>query len=349
MNHIGPASFLDATPVPATPAAAPPTRIAGQPLRRVFRDETAAEPVLATALQRKIADPAYFDIPPVEMARVLDAPPDMSERGSKDVCPTRRWRHGPLHDSLIPMRGHTIMTFYAHPQAVSWRSGRERLTGRTQPGTITIIPDGVGGRLDIEGPIEVSHLYLSAERLQAGAAELTGGRDVDLLSRVGFEDPSAAHILEMIAREAEADDPSTRLFGEQAVNLLVTQLVRAHSSAGAAAPSAPRRGLADWQVRRVVEYMRENLDDSVGLDELAGVVGLSRFHFLTSFRLATGKTPHDWLVGERIERARTLLAEEPDTSVTEVAMAVGYGTPSAFSASFRRVAGMTPSEFRRRL
>ena len=109
-----------------------------------------------------------------------------------------------------------------------------------------------------------------------------------------------------------------------------------------------RRGLANWQVRRVTAYMSERLDQEVGLRELAQLINLSRFHFCTSFRLATGQTPREWLIARRIERACKLLAQ-PSLSITKVGLAVGYATPSAFAATFHKRMGMTPSEFRRTL
>lgn len=109
-----------------------------------------------------------------------------------------------------------------------------------------------------------------------------------------------------------------------------------------------RRGLANWQVRRVTTYMSERLDQEVCLQELARLINLSRFHFCTSFRLATGQTPREWLIARRIERACTLLAQ-PSLSITKIGLAVGYATPSAFAASFHKRMGMTPSEFRRAL
>jgi AraC family transcriptional regulator len=169
-----------------------------------------------------------------------------------------------------------------------------------------------------------------------------------LLGRVGFEDTSAARILELLSREAGASDPSSRLFVEQAIDLLCIQLIRGHSSFAALQVEPPRSGLADWQVKKVTSYMREHLDEEIGLEELATIVNLSRFHFCTAFRRATGQTPHNWLVMQRIGQARRLLAI-PELPVTEVALAVGYQTPSSFAAAFRKLVGVTPSEFRRRL
>src|SRR5262249_46296664 len=106
------------------------------------------------------------------------------------------------------------------------------------------------------------------------------------------------------------------------------------------------RGLARWRLQKVTDYVRERLGMPIGLDDLAGVVGLSRFHFCKAFRLATGYTPHQWLVNLRMERARPLLADHK-LSVTEIALAVGYQTPSSFAASFRKATGSTPTTYRR--
>ena len=82
--------------------------------------------------------------------------------------------------------------------------------------------------------------------------------------------------------------------------------------------------------------------------ELAAEVELSRFHFCKVFQQATGLSPHEYLVQLRIEYARQLLAD-PKLTITDIALAVGYATPSSFAASFRRVSGITPTAYRRSL
>lgn len=117
-----------------------------------------------------------------------------------------------------------------------------------------------------------------------------------------------------------------------------------HPERIAAAPA--RRGLAAWQVTRVTEYMQRRLGELIVLDDLAGVVGLSRFHFCTAFRHATGRTPHAWLVHLRVEAAQRLLVGSA-MPVTDIALAVGYETPSSFAAAFRKATGTTPTAYRR--
>lgn len=283
-----------------------------------------------------------------EMTRVLDRPPALvGEVLRGETRFTHRWVHGELHDQLPPMIGHVVMTYYGAAREVGWRDGSERLSTRARVGSITLIPQGHEGRWDIGGPLEVSHVYLSEERLRSSAEVIADGRPFELIHRVAFDDPAAARILTLLGEEGW--EGSCRLFVEQAIDLLCTQLIRGHSSFGALTAAPPRRGLADWQVKRVTGYMQDHLDDEdLGLDELAAVVGLSRFHFVTAFRLATGQTPHAWLTALRIGRAQQLLAQ-PALAITDIALAVGYQTPSAFAASFRKAVGTTPTEFRRRL
>lgn len=283
------------------------------------------------------------------IGRIVKAPPALVEEVLRgDTRLTRRWGHGALHDDLEGLTGHVVMTYYGAAQDIVWRTEGLRLSSRTRPGSITVIPDGHDGRWDIEGPIEVSHVYLTDARLQTCSDVLAQGRKVELIGRVGFEDAAAGRILEMLSNETLVGDLASRLFVEQAIDLLCTQLVRAHSSVGTVTELAPRRGLADWQVKRVTAYMRDRLEQDISLDELSGLVGLSRFHFCTAFKAATGQTPHNWLTALRMGRARQLLAER-SLAITDIALAVGYQTPSAFAATFRRVAQISPSEFRKAL
>jgi AraC family transcriptional regulator len=284
---------------------------------------------------------------PVEMARILDVPPVVEPyvlRG--DTRLTRQWVHGGLHDYMRGMSGHVVVGCFHGEREISWRVERKRFASRTQRRAFTLIPEGHDGRWDIEGKVVVSHAYLTQRHLQACADEMAGGRKVELQVRVAFEDPAVAGLLDILSHEAANDSAASRLFVEHAIDLLCLRLIRGHSSIEAMPLSERRRGLADWQVRRVTAYMRGNLARHVGLDELAAVVGLSRFHFCTAFRQATGVTPHRWLTMQRMERARDLLRDRA-LSVTDVAFAVGYETPSAFAAIFRRSVGTTPTAFRR--
>lgn len=261
---------------------------------------------------------------------------------------TRRWTREGFDGYAPGMAGHLIATYHGREQACSWSLEGRQLRDRLRPGTVTVVAEGHDGQWSLAGPIEVSHVYLTNDRLQACAELIGGGARIEMLDRLGFQDPVAARILEILSDEdVLGGDPSARLLIDQAVDLLCTQLLRRHGAFAMRAPAA-RRGLAEWQVKRVTGFMRGHLERAIGLEELAALVGLSRFHFCTAFRLATGRTPHLWLTEQRMERAKRLLGD-PELHISDIALAVGYATPSAFAASFRKIVGVTPREYRRRL
>jgi AraC family transcriptional regulator len=246
------------------------------------------------------------------------------------------------------MTHHVAMTYFGAPQRIEWCEGGRRESSITARGTITVIPAMHEARWDVHGPIEVSHVYISEARLSACADAVGLARGSELLDRVSFDEPIASRLLEILAIEAEEPDPSRRLAQEQTMDLLCMRLVQA-SSVVSTTPQEPKsRGLAPWQVKKITDYLSTHLARQVGLDELAALVGLSRFHICTAFRLATGMAPHQWLVHRRMTEAKTLL-RDPSLSVTEIGFAVGYGSTSAFIAAFRKSTSVTPLRFRHQL
>jgi AraC family transcriptional regulator len=212
------------------------------------------------------------------------------------------------------------------------------------------VPMGPESWRSSQSTMVVTNVYLGGARLQACADLAAHGQRPALVDRVGFTDAKLSTIMVLLNEEATsgAGGGGSRSFMEHLIDLLCLQLLRIHALDLAPSEVVARRGLAAWQVRRVTAYILDHLDGDIGLQELADCVGLSRFYFCHAFRLATGYTPHQWLTRQRIARARQLLAS-PELPVTAVALAVGYQTPSAFAASFRKVAGMTPTQFRRKL
>src|SRR5213592_610617 len=99
------------------------------------------------------------------------------------------------------------------------------------------------------------------------------------------------------------------------------------------------------RLRRVTAYIDENLRRELPLAELSGVVHMSPYHFARLFKRSTGVSPHRFLIRQRIDEARTLLAAQT-VPIAEIARSVGFRTPSHFATTFRRFTGMTPSAYR---
>jgi AraC family transcriptional regulator len=170
---------------------------------------------------------------------------------------------------------------------------------------------------------------------------------VEFAPRLFFENALLWQTAVKLTALIEAGPSTSRLYAEALCVVLVHELLRIERGTVLAEPLA-RGGLAGWQRRAVAEYLEEHLGDQVSLATLAGLAQLSPYHFSRAFKRSFGMPPHRYHTTRRIERAKTLLADR-DMSVTAIAMEVGFAETSSFTAAFRRIAGRTPSAYRRSL
>jgi AraC-like DNA-binding protein len=110
---------------------------------------------------------------------------------------------------------------------------------------------------------------------------------------------------------------------------------------------APAQHLRDLALlRRVRDRIDREYAQPLDLQALARGAHLSAGHLSRQFKLAYGESPHAYVMTRRIERAMALL-RRGDHSVTEVCMAVGWGSLGSFSSRFTELVGMSPSSYRR--
>ena len=101
------------------------------------------------------------------------------------------------------------------------------------------------------------------------------------------------------------------------------------------------------RVARVLRQLEAHSDEPLTLAALARTAGLSRYHFLRTFKRVTGVTPHQWLLGARLRDAARRLAISR-APVTDIALDVGFDDLSNFIRTFRAEFGVSPRTYRRR-
>jgi AraC family transcriptional regulator len=167
-----------------------------------------------------------------------------------------------------------------------------------------------------------------------------------LAPRLFFEDVALWQTALKLGRLLDSSHGSIGLCFDALGVVLAHELVR--SDTRSVRKSRARGGLAGWQRRTVAEFVDENLAEQIPLAKLANMAQLSPYHFCRAFKQAFGVPPHRYHTERRIERAKTLLAD-PKESVTHVGMLMGFKETSSFTAVFRKMTGITPTDYRRGL
>ena len=100
------------------------------------------------------------------------------------------------------------------------------------------------------------------------------------------------------------------------------------------------------RLARVVEYIRNHLDQPLAVSALCGLAQMSQSHFSKLFKRSTGLAPHQFVLQERINRSKELL-RQGNRKIVEIALGVGFENQAHFTTVFGNFVGMTPRQFQR--
>jgi AraC family transcriptional regulator len=156
--------------------------------------------------------------------------------------------------------------------------------------------------------------------------------------------PAAASFAGMLVKlQSSLLTRASSLTGAMVIEL--TEMVLSEGSGCSAAPAA----LSSQDLRRVseaVHYIEDNASEPVDLDQLAGAVNMSKYHFLRVFRQATGMPPYRYLLNLRMWRAAVRLTTSSEP-ISAIAYDAGFGDLSTFNNRFRVLFGVSPSVYRK--
>jgi AraC family transcriptional regulator len=212
-------------------------------------------------------------------------------------------------------------------------------------GSLSFIPAGSrlwGWSVPSAGVHSITSLYFDPEALPASIGARF--RALEPRPMPCFSEDGLRTSMIKLQAALSSSDGTDGLYVDTLCLFVALELGR-HLERLAARDAPPVGGLSRLHQRRVVDFVEANLSADIGLTELAGITGLSRFHFVRSFKKSTGVAPYHYLLRRRVERAQALL-REGGLSMAEISRTVGFKSAARFNRAFRRICGAPPSTFR---
>jgi AraC family transcriptional regulator len=225
--------------------------------------------------------------------------------------------------------------------ARAWRNG-------APSGLISMLPfEGAQWRFERPVSFVQFHLPFDLMVMVCGSLfdrELTHddmGMPADVL------DASLYRSMESIRHTASLIDPTNLLLDSWAL-ILAEALLRRLSSHGERDPRGSFGRIPAWGIARVVDYIEAGIDQDLRLVSLADVAGMSMYHFARRFRETVGVSPHAYVFGRRIARARAMLNRN-EAPLSHIALACGFSSQAHLTSAFHRSLGVTPGVYRRQV
>ena len=285
---------------------------------------------------------------PRQMGAALPARAVLASEGNGWQSVTlQRVNHGSAKVDFSGFRDHLLTLQLAGPVYVeNKQDGGRKERFWFEKGQTNFLPAGHPVNREMKGKTEVLLVSLHPE-LMTEVIESVFDRDPGAASIrpfVGTLDVTLRSYCELFLTEATLEAPGSNLMAASLGRALALHLLRQHSNLSYTA-LRKTAAIASGRLGRVLDHMREHLDQPITLGDLAALGGLSQSHFAHAFRDATGQPPHRYLIGLRMEKARALL-ESSKLSVLDISLRCGFESSTHFATMFHKVVGMSPRAWR---
>ena len=232
----------------------------------------------------------------------------------------------PSHGERVDLQGH--LTKYFKP-----------------PGSLDLYTEGLLPAMYPQAQAEIIKCVVDGSLVSEVAHE-AGGKNNAVPTQIGFHNEAIAGLVRLLEEEVRSGGYSGLLYVEHIAYALSLRLLSCQPDKENM--RSPDNRLSPLRLRRVIERMRADLGSDLTLKALAEESGYSRNHFLRMFRSSTGVSPYQYLLNLRVETAQAMLKDR-STKLIDIALACGFSSHAQFSRMFRRVVGMTPSDYRRQI
>jgi AraC family transcriptional regulator len=236
---------------------------------------------------------------------------------------------------LVPGAGAAISGIYRTDD------GHERRAFVRAP-MVAVIPPGQVCRMQCQRPADTLVLQIAVDFFAAQARAALGQSAPRLVACYAAFDPFIREVGNALQDEFQHDRPPNDAYLQPLAGVMAVHLARHY---GAAPNGLSPLGLPQRKLARVQAFVDTHITESIQVERLAAEVHMSPFHFARMFKLATGQSPHLYVLIQRVGRAKSLLLDS-ELPLIDVAAQTGFRTQGHFTGVFHRYTGFTPRAFR---
>lgn len=202
-------------------------------------------------------------------------------------------------------------------------------------------------RVEDTGIVDFQALILYVQKnLLISLAEDLFGRSCFELENTCFPiSPKLKELIDTFTSECRAQQPGCSLMLDSLSVQAAILLLRESKHSLSSFPCQPGQNKDHKCIAKAIEYITDNYLDKFSLLDLASETHYSPYHFLRLFKQHTGKTPFEFLLDVKIEKAKTLL-KHSNRPISEICYQCGFSSNSYFCQVFKKKTGVSPSQYK---
>jgi AraC family transcriptional regulator len=246
---------------------------------------------------------------------------------------------------------HRLILPLGHPAPLIQKRDSHLHESILQKGDSILVPAGYSSSWrcparDINRPEKQQlHIWLKPELLeQATEASEIDRERLELVNCFNKRDLQLHHIAMLLVAELQTDSIMGQLYIESLTQALAIHLLRYYSTFTQPI-TVGNKCLTHTRLQQAIEYIHAHLDRDLSLEQVAGAINISPTYFASLFKRATGISPHQYVIQQRVERAKSLLTKT-NLAIADIALQVGFSSQSHLTQHFKRFTGVTPKQVR---
>ena len=229
----------------------------------------------------------------------------------------------------------------------SAETGSGKTALKTSPGDIWINPPRTPFSHHISEPCYFVILAVEERTFLQHCPLPLSGKSLQFLNNYNVHDEVIKGIIELFLIEVKAGGRNGYSYLQSLLALLGNHYILNYSNYPELQDERKTAsGFGQAQVDKIDGYIIQHMGDSITVDDLADLLGCSKFHFLREFKKMMSITPYQYLLSRRMEQARMLLSS-PDSSIAAVGLDLGFNDQSHFTRAFKNQFGLTPGQFQK--